>query len=77
MANTHVHADHVTGSGELKNRLQPDVVQSIISQVSGAKADIHVKHGDIIECGESVKLQVSLNKFVVVSNSLTSLIIYR
>ena len=59
VANTHVHADHVTGSGEIKNRLKPEgSVKSIISQVSGAKGDIFVKDGDVIECGQSVKLQV-------------------
>lgn len=58
MANTHVHADHVTGSGAIKNLLKPEVVESIISKASGAKGDIHVKDGDVIECGESIKLHV-------------------
>ena len=58
MANTHVHADHITGSGEIKNRLKPEIVESIISRMSGANADIHVKDGDLIECGQDIKLQV-------------------
>lgn len=53
-----MHADHVTGSGALKTQLKPDVVQSIISKVSGAKADIYVGPNDIIECGQSVQLRV-------------------
>lgn len=48
-ANTHVHADHVTGTGELK-KLIP-TCQSIISSSSGAKADIFVNSGDEIEFG--------------------------
>ena len=43
--NTHVHADHVTGSGRLKKHLQH--VKSIIGVESKAKADIHVKDGDL------------------------------
>jgi sulfur dioxygenase len=52
--NTHVHADHVTGSGEMK-RLQPHV-KSIIAAVSEAVADVHIKHGDWIDFG-SFKLE--------------------
>ncbi|VVC25622.1 Metallo-beta-lactamase [Cinara cedri] len=48
-ANTHVHADHITGTGELK-KLIPSC-QSIISQLSGGKADIYVNPGDEIEFG--------------------------
>ena len=47
--NTHCHADHVTGTGELKKRV-PDM-QSVISTASGAQADIHVQAGDKIEFG--------------------------
>lgn len=49
LANTHVHADHVTGTGELK-KLIPSC-QSIISHYSGAKADLYVKEGDEIHFG--------------------------
>merc|ERR1712002_907264 len=48
--NTHVHADHITGTGRLK-RLLPGV-QSVISSKSGAEADVLVKDGDKISFGE-------------------------
>eukprot|EP00467_Chlorarachnion_reptans_P010352 CAMPEP_0114522758 /NCGR_PEP_ID=MMETSP0109-20121206/20917_1 /TAXON_ID=29199 /ORGANISM="Chlorarachnion reptans, Strain CCCM449" /LENGTH=248 /DNA_ID=CAMNT_0001704005 /DNA_START=138 /DNA_END=884 /DNA_ORIENTATION=+ len=48
--NTHVHADHITGSGLIKTKAP--AVQSIISENSGAKADIKVKHGDKISFGK-------------------------
>ena len=41
--NTHVHADHVTSSGKLKQK-DPSV-KSVISLVSNAKADIKIKEG--------------------------------
>uniref|UniRef100_H2ZAD6 Persulfide dioxygenase ETHE1, mitochondrial n=1 Tax=Ciona savignyi TaxID=51511 RepID=H2ZAD6_CIOSA len=50
--NTHVHADHVTGTGKLKERL-PNF-QSVISKVSGAKADKFVEHGDTLKFGKQV-----------------------
>ncbi|KAE9538872.1 hypothetical protein AGLY_005454 [Aphis glycines] len=49
LANTHVHADHVTGTGELK-KLIP-TCESIISLCSGAQADKYVKSGDEIQFG--------------------------
>ena len=45
--NTHVHADHITGTGRLK-KLFPSS-QSVISRKSGAQADIHIEHGSIIK----------------------------
>jgi len=48
-ANTHVHADHVTGTGEIKRRLPKCF--SIISEASGAAADVKVKDGDLIKFG--------------------------
>ncbi|OEL29336.1 Persulfide dioxygenase ETHE1-like protein, mitochondrial [Dichanthelium oligosanthes] len=47
--NTHVHADHVTGTGLIKTKLPG--VKSVISRVSGAKADHFVDHGDKIHFG--------------------------
>jgi len=47
--NTHVHADHITGTGLLK-KLVPGC-KSIISRPSGAEADIYVGHGDEIKFG--------------------------
>ncbi|KAL5962043.1 Persulfide dioxygenase ETHE1 mitochondrial, partial [Taenia solium] len=48
--NTHVHADHVTGSGALKEMFGP-ICKSVISDTSGARADVHVKAGEVLECG--------------------------
>ncbi len=47
--NTHCHADHITGSGELKRRLPG--LRSAIAEASGAAADVHFKHGDTIPFG--------------------------
>ena len=58
LVNTHVHADHVTGSGRLK-KLLPGC-QSIIAQVSTARADIHINDGDRIRIGESGKTPIVL-----------------
>jgi len=48
--NTHVHADHVTGTGLLKSKVPG--VQSVISKASNAKADIFVEFGDKIYIGD-------------------------
>ncbi|XP_015781738.1 persulfide dioxygenase ETHE1 homolog, mitochondrial [Tetranychus urticae] len=59
--NTHVHADHITGSGMIKNRLNTKEnlkVMSIISESSRAQADICVSDGEVIDCG-SIKLTVA------------------
>ena len=48
-ANTHLHADHITGTGELKKRVNGCF--SIISEASEAKADVKIKHGDLIKFG--------------------------
>ncbi|CAF3488625.1 unnamed protein product [Rotaria sp. Silwood1] len=56
--NTHVHADHITGSGKLKI-LFPGC-KSILSIESGAKADIYVKDGEFIKIGESDKTPLTL-----------------
>ncbi|KAM7267157.1 hypothetical protein ACFE04_009323 [Oxalis oulophora] len=47
--NTHVHADHVTGTGLLKTRAPG--VKSVISKASCSKADIFVNHGDKLVFG--------------------------
>ncbi|VDK37053.1 unnamed protein product [Anisakis simplex] len=54
-ANTHVHADHVTGTGELK-RIFPKM-KSVLSKHSGAMADVFVDDGDVLKFGEE-KLEV-------------------
>lgn len=48
--NTHVHADHITGSGELKKYFQS--AKSVISKSSDAQADITTQHEDIISFGK-------------------------
>ncbi len=61
MVNTHCHADHVTGSGLIKTKLNTNTdskVSSIISTLSGAMADIKVNENDTISCGEAVKFKV-------------------
>ncbi|PAN29290.1 hypothetical protein PAHAL_5G214500 [Panicum hallii] len=47
--NTHVHADHVTGTGLIKTKVPG--VKSVISRASGAKADHFVDPGDKIHFG--------------------------
>ncbi|OWM88550.1 hypothetical protein CDL15_Pgr002317 [Punica granatum] len=44
--NTHVHADHVTGTGLIKTKM-PEV-KSVVSKASGARADILIEPGDKI-----------------------------
>ena len=51
--NTHVHADHITGSGRLKT-LVPQC-RSVISKTSGAKADIYIEDGERIEIGDETQ----------------------
>ncbi|EOX93132.1 PREDICTED: persulfide dioxygenase ETHE1 homolog, mitochondrial isoform X1 [Theobroma cacao] len=48
--NTHVHADHVTGTGLLKTKVPG--MKSIISKASNSKADILVEAGDKIYFGD-------------------------
>ncbi|XP_068634420.1 persulfide dioxygenase ETHE1 homolog, mitochondrial-like [Aristolochia californica] len=47
--NTHVHADHITGTGLIKTKMPG--VKSIISKASNAKADLLVEGGDRIIFG--------------------------
>jgi len=41
--NTHAHADHITGTGILKQKISG--LQSVISEASKADADIKIGHG--------------------------------
>jgi sulfur dioxygenase len=50
-----MHADHITGTGVLKNLLLGS--KSVIASTSSALADIHVNHHDTVEFGRH-KLQV-------------------
>jgi sulfur dioxygenase len=54
-ANTHCHADHVTGTGELKKRILG--MRSAIAAASGAAADVKFAHGDVLAFG-AFKLEV-------------------
>uniref|UniRef100_A0A224XVL3 Persulfide dioxygenase ETHE1, mitochondrial n=1 Tax=Panstrongylus lignarius TaxID=156445 RepID=A0A224XVL3_9HEMI len=47
--NTHVHADHVTGTGLLKTKC---TCKSLISKISGALADVYVEPGDKVQFGK-------------------------
>ncbi|XP_022751591.1 persulfide dioxygenase ETHE1 homolog, mitochondrial-like [Durio zibethinus] len=47
--NTHVHADHITGTGLIKGKAPG--VKSVISKASGSKADVFVEPGDKIFFG--------------------------
>jgi sulfur dioxygenase len=53
--NTHVHADHITGTAELKKRIPG--LQSVISKASGARGDVKVDPGDELVFGR-FKLEV-------------------
>lgn len=48
--NTHVHADHITGSGKLKQMIEG--CQSVLGEDSGAKADVYVGQGDKVTIGD-------------------------
>ena len=48
--NTHMHADHITGTGELKKFIPS--VKSVISEASGAHADVKIADGDTITFGK-------------------------
>jgi len=47
--NTHAHADHITGTGILKTKVEG--LKSVISEASGAVADIKFAPGDKIHFG--------------------------
>ncbi|XP_023939165.2 persulfide dioxygenase ETHE1, mitochondrial [Bicyclus anynana] len=47
--NTHMHADHITGTGKLKSLLPGS--KSVISKSSGAQADLHLFDGDLVNFG--------------------------
>ena len=47
---THVHADHVTSSGQLRERLG---AKTVVSRRGGAEcATMQARHGDIIQFGK-------------------------
>lgn len=50
--NTHVHADHITGTARLREMLGS---KSVLARVSGGQADVYVNPGDQIRFGERVR----------------------
>ena len=48
--NTHCHADHITGTGELKKHVVG--LKSVISKASGAHADVKLEYGDTVKFGQ-------------------------
>ncbi|KAH7700544.1 protein ETHE1 [Aphelenchoides avenae] len=48
--NTHIHADHITGTGELKHRCSQ--MRSVLSSKAGGKADLYVDHGQTLAFGD-------------------------
>ena len=49
LLNTQVHADHITGTGKLKAMLPG--TRSMISESSGAQADVKLSDGDKVHLG--------------------------
>ncbi len=53
---THVHADHVTASGQLRQKVG---AKTAVSSLCGAdSADIQIKDGDVFEFGKSETIKV-------------------
>jgi sulfur dioxygenase len=52
--NTHVHADHITGTGKLKKALEAEgaLCQSVISRAGKAKGDLFLDDGDELKFGK-------------------------
>lgn len=65
VVNTHVHADHITGSGKLKtifeggDEYSENALQSVISASSQAQSDIQLTHGDSLSFGDRKLYTVS------------------
>lgn len=51
MLNTHCHADHITGTGLMKQTPGGAEAKSYISRLSGAEADVKFDHNDVIRFG--------------------------
>ena len=50
LVNTHMHADHVTGTGLIKRHIP--TCKSVISKNTKAKADWYIDEGDKIKFGK-------------------------
>lgn len=83
LLNTHVHADHITGTGKLKTMIPGS--RSVLSEVSGAQADIKISEGDEIRFGSRCDvfehhasssprrmLEVSLHFISIITGQLSS-----
>ncbi|XP_013184563.2 persulfide dioxygenase ETHE1, mitochondrial isoform X2 [Amyelois transitella] len=55
--NTHMHADHITGTGKLKSLLPG--ARSVIGKASGAQADMYLEDGEVIKFGSHQLLATS------------------
>jgi sulfur dioxygenase len=54
--NTHLHADHVTGTGLMKRHFP--MMKSVLSSFAGGQADMLINGGDVIKLGEDIELEV-------------------
>jgi len=50
VVNTHMHADHITGTGMIKRQIL--TCKSVISKHTDAKADRYVDDGELIKFGK-------------------------
>lgn len=56
--NTHLHADHVTGTAKLKDVHLFPKMRSVLSKIAGGRADLLVDEGATVSVGETVELEV-------------------
>ena len=68
--NTHVHADHVTGTGILKNLTG---CKSVISKISGASADVFINDGEKIDFGDQVNGGAFTTYFLILIGPMRTL----
>ena len=54
--NTHVHADHITGTHKLRENF-PEIITGL-GRANEAKSDIKFDHQDKIKIGSSIELEV-------------------
>lgn len=56
MFNTHCHADHITGTGTIKEKLLN--AKSVIARASTARADIHIEDKEIVTVSKNIQIEV-------------------
>ena len=54
--NTHVHADHITGTHNLRSN-HPEM-KTGLGSANEAKSDVKFDHGQVIKVGETINLEV-------------------